>query len=148
MMSYSTTLPPKGMPRVLIQVDYNSSEPITRQVVAQVKWLVVSGKLRPGDQLPSIRELARDLKINPTTVTRIYTELAHAGIITLRQGQGAFVAVDEARASLPKAEVRRRVRRLARAMLVEALRQGLSQDDINRIVADEFERIRSETHVK
>ena len=148
MMSYSTTLPPKGMPRVLIQVDYNSSEPITRQVVAQVKWLVVSGKLRPGDQLPSIRELARDLKINPTTVTRIYTELAHAGIITLRQGQGAFVAVDEARASLPKAEVRRRVSRLARAMLVEALRQGLSQDDINRIVADEFERIRSETHVK
>jgi GntR family transcriptional regulator len=132
---------------VLIQVDHNSSEPITRQVVAQIKWLVVSGKLRMGEQLPSIRELARELQINPTTVTRIYAELAHAGVITLRQGQGAFVAVCEGRSSLPRAEVRRRVSRLARAMLVEALRQGLLQDDINRIVADEFQRIRSETHV-
>ncbi|HEY3966208.1 MAG TPA: GntR family transcriptional regulator [Planctomycetaceae bacterium] len=132
---------------MLIQVDHNSSEPITRQVVAQIKWLVVSGKLRPGAQLPSIRELARELQINPTTVTRIYAELAHAGVIVLRQGQGAFVAPAAGQPVLPRAEVRRRVSRLARAMLVEALRQGLSQSDVDRIVSEEFQRIRSETHV-
>ncbi len=50
--------------------------------------MIVSGALSAGEKLPSIRELARQLKINPTTVTRIYGELAHHGIITLRQGQG------------------------------------------------------------
>ncbi len=60
---------------MLIQVDFNSGEPVTRQVVAQVKWLVASGRLQPGEQLPSVRELSKQLKVNPTTVSRIYGEL-------------------------------------------------------------------------
>ena len=56
---------------MFVHIDYNSGEPISRQVIAQIKWMIVSGALQPGDKLPSIRELARDLKINPTTVTRI-----------------------------------------------------------------------------
>jgi len=131
---------------MLIQVDHNSSEPITRQVIAQIKWLIVSGRIRPGEQLPSIRELARDLKINPTTVTRIYSELAHGGVITLRQGQGAFAAQGEVQPTLPRAELRKRVSQLTRVMLVEALRHGLTKPEIDRIVADEFHRIRSEKY--
>ena len=95
---------------MLIQVDYNSGEPISHQVVSQIKWLVASGKLEPGGKLPSIRELAKELKINPTTVTRIYSELSADGVITLRQGQGAFVSTQSV--PLPKAEIRRRVGRL------------------------------------
>ena len=73
----------------------------------------MSGKLAPGEKLPSIRGLARTLKINPTTVTRIYNDLAHQGIIVLRQGQGAFVS-DQA-VKVPEPEVHKIVAEKARA---------------------------------
>ncbi|MBC7967902.1 MAG: GntR family transcriptional regulator [Fuerstia sp.] len=57
-------------------IDPNSKRPIIRQVIEQLQWQIVSGRVRPGDRLPSIRELAKQLKVNPTTVTRIYSELA------------------------------------------------------------------------
>jgi len=128
---------------MLIQVDYNSGEPISHQVVSQIKWLVVSGKLQPGEKLPSIRELAKELRINPTTVTRIYNELSSDGVITLRQGQGAFVSTQSV--PLPKAEIRRRVGRLAQSMLVEGLRLGLKRPEIDKVIDDEFRRIRGNT---
>ena len=124
---------------MLIHVDYNSGEPISHQVVSQIKWLVASGKLEPGGKLPSIRELAKELKINPTTVTRIYSELSADGVITLRQGQGAFVSTQSV--PLPKAEIRRRVGRLARSMLVEGLLLGLTREEIDKVIDDEFGRI-------
>jgi GntR family transcriptional regulator len=124
---------------MLIQVDYNSGEPISHQVVSQIKWLVASGKLEPGGKLPSIRELAKELKINPTTVTRIYSELSADGVITLRQGQGAFVSTQSV--PLPKAEIRRRVGRLARSMLVEGLLLGMTREEIDKVIDDEFGRI-------
>lgn len=125
---------------MFIQIDYNSGEPISRQVIAQIKWMVVSGKLQPGDKLPSIRELARTLKINPTTVTRIYNDLASHNIITLRQGQGAFVA-DRA-VSLSDVEINRLVAEKARALLVEGFRLGLSKKEIEGIVNEEYTKIR------
>ena len=128
---------------MLIQVDYNSGEPISHQVVSQIKWLVVSGQLQPGEKLPSIRELAKKLRINPTTVTRIYSELSSDGVITLRQGQGAFVSTQSVQ--LPKAEIRRRVGRLAQSMLVEGLRLGLKRAEIDKVIDDEFRRIRGNT---
>ena len=75
-----------------IHINYSSDAPICQQAVDQVKLLCVSGRLRPGEKLPSVRQLAADLHVNPTTVTRIYDQLAHEGVITLRQGQGTFVA--------------------------------------------------------
>ena len=119
-----------------LHIDYNSGEPICRQAVAQIKLMVVNGSLKPGDRLPSIRELSRDLRINPTTVSRIYSELAHEGVITLRQGQGAFVS--ESASRLAPEEVRRMVAKHARAMLVEGLRHGLDIGDIRKIVEDEY----------
>ena len=129
---------------MLIQVDYNSGEPISHQVVSQIKRLVVGGKLQPGEKLPSIRELAKELRINPTTVTRIYIELSSDGVITLRQGQGAFVSTQSV--SLPKAEIRRRVGRLAQSMLVEGLRLGLKRQEIDKVIDDEFRRIGGTRH--
>jgi len=123
-----------------LHINYNSSEPIYRQVVDQIKLMVVNGTLCPGDRMPSIRELARSLRINPTTAARIYNELAHEGILTLRQGQGAFVS--EKLKRLAPEEVRRIVADHARRMLVEGLRLGLSREEIYEIVEEEFQRIR------
>jgi GntR family transcriptional regulator len=126
---------------MLLHIDYNSGEPISHQIAAQIKWMVVSGKLQIGDKLPSIRELARRLKINPTTVTRIYNELAGDGVITLRQGQGAFVS--DGAPALPAREIRRIVSDRARAMVVEGLRLGLNRQQIEQIVNEEFKKIRT-----
>jgi GntR family transcriptional regulator len=124
---------------VLLHLDYHSSEPICQQAVAQIKLLVVKGKLKPDEKLPSIRQLARELKINPTTVSRIYNELAHEGVITLRQGQGAFVGSGVSR--LARAEVRRGLAKHAQTLLVEGLRQGVSLEEIQTIVAEEHRKI-------
>lgn len=128
------------MKGLFLHIDYNSSEPIYRQAVEQIKLMVVSGTLRPGDRMPSIRELARSLKINPTTAAKIYNELAHEGILTLRQGQGAFVSERPRR--LAYEEVRRIVADHARRMLVEGLRLGLTREQIEEIVEEEFRRIK------
>ena len=142
MMSYSTctgTVNRDGN-GMFLHIDYNSGEPISRQIIAQIKWMIVSGKLAGGEKLPSIRELARTLKINPTTATRIYNDLAHHGIITLRQGQGAFVSSQSVK--LPDEEIRRIVGEKARTLWVEGFRLGMQKKDIEAIINEELRKIR------
>jgi GntR family transcriptional regulator len=126
---------------MLIHIDYNSGEPIIHQVVGQVKWLVVGGKLQPGQKLPSIRDFARRLQINPTTVTRIYKELEHDGVIVLRQGRGAFVATSNRPTS--KRQAKQAVKQKARELFVEGLRMGLDKGEIDQVLNDEYEKIRA-----
>jgi GntR family transcriptional regulator len=126
---------------MLIHIDYNSGEPIIHQVIGQIKWLVVGGRLQRGQKLPSIRDFARRLKINPTTVTRIYKELEHDGIIVLRQGQGAFVATNNRPTS--KKEAKQVVKKKARKLFVEGLRMGLDKEEIDQVLNDEYEKIRA-----
>ena len=66
--------------------------PIYRQIVNQVKYLVGSGRLAPGEELPPIRVLAEQLVVNPNTVARAYAELEHAGVVTKRHGSGTYVS--------------------------------------------------------
>ena len=124
---------------MFIHIDYNSSRPIYQQAVEQIKLMVVNRTLRPGDKLPSIRELARTLKINPTTSAKIYSELAHEGVLILRQGQGAFVAPKVE--SLAPEAVHRVVSALARQLLVEGLRLGLTREEIDLTVDAEYRKI-------
>ncbi len=121
-----------------VHIDYNSSEPIYRQAVEQIKLMVVCGQLREGDRIPSIRELARDLAINPTTAAKIYTELEHAGVLTLRQGQGAFIRNDP---GVTPETARKTVGELAQRMVVEGLRFGLDGGAIRGIVNETLNRI-------
>ena len=124
---------------MVLHIDYHSSKPIYQQAVEQIKLMVVNGTLKPGDRLPSVRSLARELKINPTTTARIYTELAHQGVVVLRQGQGAFIA--SRTETLAPQEVRRIVAEHARRMLVEGFRLGLTQSDIDQIVEEELRKM-------
>lgn len=124
---------------MLINVDFNSGEPVTRQVVAQIKWMVATGHLAVGEKLPSVRELASQLKVNPTTVSRIYSELSAEDVIVLRQGQGAFVSSRPS--MINRGEAKKQVRELIRRMLSEAVRLGLSHDDIQQLIGSEFENL-------
>lgn len=123
-----------------IKLDHHSGEPIWRQIVEQVKYGIAAGRVAPGEQLPSIRGLAGDLKINPRTVVKAYEELQHGGLVTMRQGQGVFVTPN--RGSTPATARRRAVRDLGRRLMAESLRLGATTDevlDILREVGEEME---------
>lgn len=74
-----------------IQVDFRSSEPLYLQISRQIGQLITVGELKPGEQLPTVRELATELRINFNTVTRAYHELDDAQLISTQRGRGTFV---------------------------------------------------------
>jgi GntR family transcriptional regulator len=76
---------------MLIRVQRGSSVPVSRQIDAQVRSQILSGGLPPGQQLPSVRELASELAVNVNTVVRVYERLAADGLVEMRQGAGTFV---------------------------------------------------------
>src|SRR6478752_1285470 len=76
----------------MFRVDAGSGVPIYRQLVQQVRRDVMLGRLRPGDQLPSVKEVVDALSVNPNTVVKAFSELEHQGMVVRRQGVGTFVA--------------------------------------------------------
>ena len=97
-----------------VSVDHKSSVPLYVQLKEQLHLAVATGVLQPGDQLPTVRDLAVRLRVNPNTVARVYRELQAEGLFSSRQGSGTFVA-DDAK-SVGHAEARRILRqRLAGA---------------------------------
>ncbi|HVP30114.1 MAG TPA: GntR family transcriptional regulator [Myxococcota bacterium] len=109
-----------------------SGLPLYRQLIQQIERLSAAGGLREGDPLPSVRELSRDLGVNPATVVRAYTELERAGLVETRRGLGTFVA--KRGAGLQRAERVRRLRGAAEALVVEAHHLGLSEEDVHDAV--------------
>ena len=75
-----------------LQIDSESKVPIYIQVEEQIRSLIAAGQLRPGDQLPTIRELAAELRVNYNTIARIYLDLDRDGVISTQRGRGTFVA--------------------------------------------------------
>jgi len=74
-----------------MRIDPKSGVPFYRQIIEQIKFAIARGDLGPGDQLPTVRQLAVDLSINPNTVIRAYRELEIAGVLDTHQGSGTFV---------------------------------------------------------
>lgn len=115
-----------------ISLDYHSSEPLTQQVVLQIKRLVVTKALRPGEKLPSVRQLAKDLKLNPTTTSRVFSQLAKEGVVIQRPGMGVFIA--EGPCPFSAEYIGETLSRQAMAFLVEGLRFGLNYTEIKGIL--------------
>lgn len=112
-----------------LRLDPRSGVPIYVQIINQIKYLVASGQLEPAAQLPTIRQLAVNLTIDPNTVARAYMELDREGIISTQQGRGTFVSGREKQADL--AELRRhRLRAIVRSAVSEALGLGFSAQEI------------------
>ena len=77
---------------MFIRVESSSGVPITRQIADQIRSHAASGALAPGDRLPSVRQLARDLTVNQNTILRVYERLTAEGLLERRQGDGTFLA--------------------------------------------------------
>jgi len=81
--------------RFRFQLDLHSGVPVYRQVIDQVRGAIASGLLTAGDQLPTVRQLAVDLAINPNTVVRAYRELEFGGLLETHQGTGTFISAQK-----------------------------------------------------
>ncbi len=77
---------------MLLQIDHHSGQPIYRQVIEQIRRQILAGQVRAGEQLPSVRELAAQLHVNPMTVSKAYSLLEMEGLLERRRGVGLFVA--------------------------------------------------------
>jgi len=118
-----------------ISINLTDGVPIYRQIVNQVKYLVASGLLRPGEELPPIRTLALQLKVTPNTIVKAYGELEGSGVIQKRQGSGTFVS--EGRPQQVALRERRRViEQRIDALLAEAHQLNVSADEILRMVRE------------
>ena len=76
----------------LLKIDPAAATPIWRQIEDEVRRRVASGRLRPGEAIPSVRELCKSLRVNPATVSKAYQRLTEAGLLEVRRGEGTFVA--------------------------------------------------------
>jgi GntR family transcriptional regulator len=111
---------------VFLSIDPSSGLPVYRQIMDQVRRMIVAGRLAPGDRLPSIRELAATLQINALTVGKAYGELEHDGAIEMRRGLGMFVRATRARPKKDQETVPPSVAEGARRFVLEAAQAGLS----------------------
>ena len=107
------------------RLDDHSGVPIYRQIQDLIRLGIASGKLRPGQQLPTVRALAVDLAVNPNTVIRAYMELEREGVLATEQGTGTFVS-ESARQTIAPEERQSKLETLCTEFLAQAARYGFS----------------------
>jgi GntR family transcriptional regulator len=119
-----------------LEINFRSGIPIYLQVVQRIKERIATGRLTPGDQLPTVRSLALDLRVNFNTVARAYRILDEVGIISTQQGRGTYVM------NKPPPEVSEKIRQkalkaLTQRYLADAERLGASPEELNHILNDQ-----------
>lgn len=124
----------------MFHLDDASGVPVYLQIKEQVLHAISRGQLSPGDQLPTVREVAVQLEINPNTVNRAYADLEREGVLTSRRGRGTFINEKPRPADL--AVQRARIRDIARRALGEARAFGYRADEL----ADAVARVAREDH--
>lgn len=112
---------------MLVNLDPQDARPLYLQIMDEVRRAVVVGTLRAEDPLPSVRELASELVVNPRTVSQAYQELEREGVIYVRRGQGTFVSPSVRRGA---GERRSLAMAVAKRALLEARRNGLKVDEL------------------
>lgn len=110
----------------MIIIDYKDTRPIYEQVVAKFKELILKGVLKPDDQMPSVRNLAMELSINPNTIQKAYVELERGGFIYTVKGRGNFVAGSENLLQEKRRTCMEDILRLVR----EAIEFGMKKEEI------------------
>ena len=141
-MTMNTNLLPSFSKR--FRLDLRSDSPIYQQIVDQIKAQIVGGELEPGDQLPTVRALATDLRINFNTVARAYRILDEERIISTQQGRGTYITEQ------PPPRVTERMRResleaLARRYVSESVRLGFADSDIRQMVNEQLKARKEES---
>jgi len=123
--------------RLILQIDFRSGLPIYTQIVNQIQAQATSGILKPGDQLPTVRALAEELRVNFNTVARAYRILDEARLISTQQGRGTYIT------EIPPPNISEKLRRetlnaLTQRYISEATRLEFSKNEIRQMVSDQL----------
>jgi GntR family transcriptional regulator len=129
---------------MFLHVDVRNGLAVYDQIVRQMKFAVADGALRSGELVPSVRELARELAINPNTVARAYRQLQEDGVLEPVRGTGLSIAAAARRQC--QAERTKLIRARLRLVLEEAFNSGLDGDDIAALMQDELATARRSKH--
>jgi len=119
--------------RTILRVDPGDAAPIWRQIEEGVRRLVASRALAPGTALPSVRDLAKDLQVNPATVSKAYQRLVDAGVLVIRRGEGTYVS--DTAPALRGGERKRILEEAALRLASVALTAGAAQRDAQDALA-------------
>jgi GntR family transcriptional regulator len=111
-----------------------SGVPLYLQLIVQIKHAIETGSMRTGDQLPSVRQMAEELLINPNTVARAYRELEHEGVIELKHGSGAFIR----EAIVPRAKLMQKAHNIVKSALDQLESLDLTEEEIRRLIESEW----------
>jgi DNA-binding transcriptional regulator YhcF (GntR family) len=128
-------------PPFRIRLDLHSGVPVYRQIMDQVRGALASGSLATGDQLPTVRQLAVDLEINPNTVVRAYRELELGGLIETHQGTGTFISGQKVRGAEDE-----RARQLAQIVSDSVARAGAAGFKVEDLIEQLRELLPQSTH--
>jgi GntR family transcriptional regulator len=113
----------------IVSIDDRDATPIYVQLERGLRAAIATSRLRPGDQLPTVRQMAVELQINANTVARVYAELERAGVIETKRGVGSFISATPAQAHPPR-EHERRLRAFATRVLADADAAGFTVNDV------------------
>lgn len=127
-----------------IRLNPASGVPLYLQLIEQVKHAIETGTIRAGEQLPSVRQMAEDLVINPNTVARAYRELEHERIIELKHGSGAFIR----EAIVPRAKLMQKAQAIVQPAIDRLEALDLNEDEIRRVVENDLSRRRTKKESK
>lgn len=114
-----------------IKIDFRSGEPIYVQIMEQIRHMVATGELQQGDQLPTVRQMATELRVNFNTIARAYRMLDEAGLISTQQGRGTFIW------ETPSDEANRKLREqglqeLTRRYFEDVMRLGYNPQEVSQ----------------
>ena len=112
-----------------ISIDPQDATPIYAQLERALRAAIATGRMQPGEQLPTVRQLAVDLRVNANTVARVYAELERAGVIETRRGVGSFISASPTEARSPR-EHDRRLRAFVTRLLADADSAGFTVDEV------------------
>jgi GntR family transcriptional regulator len=113
-------------------INPSSAEPVYEQIIRQVRQAMARGEVQPGDRLPTVRDLAMQLVINPNTIAAAYREMERAGLVHTQRRRGTFVA--EINSSLTTAERRRLLQKKVDSLLTESAHLGFSEEECTEML--------------
>jgi GntR family transcriptional regulator len=125
-----------------IKVNPDSGIPLYLQIIKQVKYLVACGALKAGDQLPPVRDLAMQLRINPNTVARAYHDLRYEKIITSKWGEGTFISEEVAK--IAESEKKKIIAETLDQAIHQATSLGLTKEEITQIFINQLKETKGE----
>lgn len=128
-----------------LQLDFRSGVPIYVQIVEEIQQSLAAGQLKPGDQLPTVRQLASDIRVNFNTVARAYRMLDDAGLISTQQGRGTYI-LETATTKLPDLLRQETLEDLVEKSLSRILAQGYSLSDVEQKLQEKIAELKNDLY--